>query len=557
MLNIIKANIFSSFLLHLIAYFSIGFYTISRSLLIIDFMLCTGLIGLSRLGIRMFFQYLKEIITVNEKVINRNKNILIIGAGSTGHVISSQLIQNSHSNIKILAFLDDDIEKIGRRLNGIDIIGKTDEIIDIKFQFDEIYICAPSANKEQMRKIVELCKKTEKPFKTLPSIAELIEGNISISQLREVSPVDLLGREEISLDKESIKNFISGKRVLVTGAGGSIGSELVRQCLNYEPALLIMIDISELNLFQIEQETSAIDSSILFKPILTDIKDEPSLNTVFKEFMPQVVFHAAAYKHVPIQENFPQEAIKTNIFGSMILAKASIKHCVEKFVLVSTDKAVRPTNVMGATKRIAEMICQSSNRENSSTEFMAVRFGNVLGSSGSVIPTFQSQIKSGGPLTITDPEMQRYFMSIPEASQLILQAGSLGRGGEVYILDMGEPVKILDLAEELIRLSGFEPGKDIKIKITGARPGEKKIEELSLESENLDSTKHEKILVLNDPSINDSKLKTTLENVRLLEIDLKRKTAEELKLKLSQILPEYNPNQSLKNSNFIEKKAEA
>ena len=401
-----------------------------------------------------------------------------------------------------------------------------------------------------MRRIIEECKKTKKPFKTLPSLSELAQGKISIQQFREVSLSDLLGRKEIKLDESSINNFLNGKRILVTGAGGSIGSELVRQCIQFEPAILIMIDISELNLFEIGREVSK-HKNTLFKPVLADIRDAIVIEQIFDEFKPQVVFHAAAYKHVPMQESFPWEAIKTNIFGTVNVSEISINHHVEKFVLVSTDKAVKPTNVMGATKRLAEMVTQKYNREQSITEFMAVRFGNVLGSSGSVIPIFQEQIKNGGPITITDPEMERYFMSIPEASQLILQAGSLGTAGEVYILDMGSPIKIIDIAYELIRLSGYEPDLDIPIKITGTRPGEKKIEELSLPTENLDSTKYEKIFVLNDKEMTNEKLTKIILEVENLKTKLNDHSANKMRSILSMILPEYDPEVTLNEPIYI------
>ena len=402
---------------------------------------------------------------------------------------------------------------------------------------------------KQMQDIIAECKKSGKPFKTVPSLSELVDTNVKISQLRDVSIVDLLGREEINLDKTSIDKLIRGKRIVITGAGGSIGSELVRQCMKFNPSVLVMIDNSELNLFEIEREVTSLEYPILFKPVLADIRDYDMIVQIFKEFEPQIVFHAAAYKHVPMQENFPWEAVKTNVFGTSNLSNISVNYNVEKFVLVSTDKAVRPANVMGATKRIAEMIIQNYNRINKNTDFMAVRFGNVLGSSGSVIPIFQEQIKNGGPITITDPAMERYFMSIPEASQLILQAGSLGLGGEVFILDMGEPIKIVDIANELIRLSGYEPELDISIKFTGARPGEKKVEELSLEREQSDKTKHEKIFVLNDPGITDEVLSKVYTRVRELKTDLQKKTPIEIRYKLSEILPEYNPES--KSNNII------
>ena len=555
--NILKANLISSSILIVLSLNFSGFSNLSKSLFLIDFMICAGFIGSSRLGIRMFFFYVNDIRTIDYSKIKLYNKILIIGAGYTGHAISGQLQQNPKKNIKIVGFLDDDITRTGDVLNGVQVYGPVETINKLKIEFNEIYICIPSASGDQIRKIVDHCKSTGKPFKTLPSISEMISGNISISQFREVSVIDLLGRDEIILDKNSIKNFILGKRVIVTGAGGSIGSELVRQCIIYEPSLLIMLDISELNLFQIEREVLDLDSSVLFKPILCDIKDLSSLENIFSEYKPQIVFHAAAYKHVPIQEYFPQEAIKTNIFGSINLIEQAIVNNVEKFVLVSTDKAVRPTNVMGATKRIAEMVCQNSNRKDCNTEFMAVRFGNVLGSSGSVIPIFKQQIKDGGPLTITDPLMERYFMSIPEASQLILQAGSLGRGGEVFILDMGKPVKILELAKDLIRLSGFEPDKDIAITIIGARPGEKKVEELSLESEKLDKTKHDKIFVLNDSTISRQNIKTIIENVLILKPKLNKMTANEIRMSLSNILPEYNPDLGKNNHDLARKKAKA
>ena len=358
------------------------------------------------------------------------------------------------------------------------------------------------------------------------------------------------------LDKELISGYINGKRILITGAGGSIGSELVRQCLKYEPALLVMLDNSEINLFDIEREVISMSTNVLVKPLLSNIRDINILNKVFTEYEPQVVFHAAAYKHVSMQEAFPWEAIHTNVLGTSHLVKASLEHNVEKFVLVSTDKAVKPVNVMGATKRIAELVCQGANSEYG-TRFMSVRFGNVLGSSGSVIPIFQEQIRAGGPVTITDPDMERYFMSVPEAAQLILQAGSIGDGGEVFVLDMGDPIKILDIANELIRLSGFEPELDIPISFIGARPGEKKIEELSLPTEQLDKTKHKKIFVLNDPNITSETLSNVILGIKDLEVGLSGRTANQVRSILSNILPEYKPDLSSNEPIYLRVKTEA
>ena len=556
MMNILKANILSTIMLTIFIIFSISFNNLSRSLILIDFIVCTGMVSISRLGIRMFFSHIKNILLVKNPN-SMKKNILLIGAGDTGQLILRQLLQKSDSSTSVVGFLDDDVNKIGQRLHGVPILSKIESISTLMIDFDEIYICVPSANREQMRFIVEQCKKTGKVFKTLPSLSEMIEGNISISQFREVSLLDLLGREEIKLDKSSINDFIKGKRVLVTGAGGSIGSELVRQCIKFEPSILVMMDISELNLFEIDREVIGEESNILFKPVLSDIRDYSVVDQVFNEFKPQVVFHAAAYKHVPMQEYFPWEAVKTNVFGTSNLSDISVKYDVEKFVLVSTDKAVKPVNVMGATKRLAEMVTQDFNRKNNETEFMAVRFGNVLGSSGSVIPIFQEQIKKGGPVTVTDPDMERYFMSIPEASQLILQAGSLGIGGEVFILDMGEPIKIIDIANELIRLSGYEPELDIPIEFTGTRPGEKKIEELSLPTEQLDKTKHDKIFVLNDPEIKIETLASIISGIKELENGLSGRTANQVRSILSTILPEYKPDLKSNEPVYLRVKAEA
>ena len=556
MFNIIKANLLATICLIVLTQYFIGFENISRSLFVIDLIFTTGIICVARLGIRMFFSHIKSFV-VSKSSKSIKKKILLIGAGDTGQTILRQTLQKYTGPIEVVGFLDDNPKKIGRELHGVPVIGSINSISNIIVSYDEIYICAPSASRDELRMIVEECKKTNKPFKTLPSISELIEGKVSLSQFRKVSLVDLLGRKEITLDKSSINKFIKGKRVLVTGAGGSIGSELVRQCIKFDPSVLVMMDISELNLFDIDREIMSDDSTILFKPVLSDIRDYSVVDQVFNEFKPQVVFHAAAYKHVPMQEYFPWEAVKTNVYGTSNVSDLSIKYDVDKFVLVSTDKAVRPVNVMGATKRLAEIIIQNYNNLNNHTDFMAVRFGNVLGSSGSVIPIFQEQIKKGGPITITDPEMERYFMSIPEASQLILQAGSLGLGGEVFILDMGAPIKIIDIANELIRLSGYEPELDIPIQFTGTRPGEKKIEELSLPNENLDKTKHDKIFVLNNIDINEKEVSEVILGIEKLKSGLSGKTANQVRLMLSSILPEYKPDSSPKEPVYLKSKAEA
>ena len=393
-----------------------------------------------------------------------------------------------------------------------------------------------------MRHIVELCKSSGKKFKTVPSLNEMINKDVSVDSIREVSYLDLLGREEVQLDVNSIEKFIKSKRIMITGAGGSIGSELVRQCLQYKPGSLIILDNSEANLFTIEQECLRMEKLTLVKAVLANIKDKKLMTNVFAEYRPQVVFHAAAYKHVPMQELSPWSAVATNVFGTLHLTQLSNQFNVEKFVLVSTDKAVHPVNIMGATKRLAEKIVQSSidGRENKPIN-LAVRFGNVLNSSGSVVPIFRDQINNGGPVTVTHPEMSRYFMSIPEAGQLILQASAMAQQpGEVFILDMGKPVKIKDMAYDLIRLSGFEPEIEIPVIYTGLRPGEKMYEELVTREEKVNKTVHPKILIMKNSAIKQpwDDLKVDIE--KLINIPLTF-NSNSIKQKLQQMMPEYEP----------------
>lgn len=554
MLNVIKANIFASVTYVTLIWFTVGFQGISRAVFLIDFMILTVLAGSSRVGVRMFFNHILQ--AIRPKYPSHSiKNVIIIGAGNTGQTILRQSLEEPDEKIKVVGILDDNPNKIGSRIHDVPVLGSISSLKDVHISYDEILICVPSANRKQMRDIIEICKESGKVFKSLPSISELVQGRVTISEFREVSLVDLLGREEVSLDKNSINKLINGKRVLITGAGGSIGSELVRQCLKYKPAIMVMLDLSEYNLFEMDREIIALESSILFKPVLCDIRDKDVLAQVFDEFEPQVVLHAAAYKHVPMQETFPWEAVKTNVLGTTNLTQIALQHMVEKFVLVSTDKAVKPVNVMGATKRLAELIVQSAN--TGSTEFMAVRFGNVLGSSGSVIPIFQEQIRNGGPVTVTDPDMQRYFMSVSEASQLILQAGALGEGGEVFVLDMGEPLRILDIANELIRLSGYEPELDIPINFIGPRPGEKKVEELVLDSEMLDHTRHDKIFVLKDHTITPKVLDFIKSGIYDLELGISQNSANQIRRKLSSILPEYDPDLGAGEPIYLNIKAQA
>ena len=513
-----------------------GFHDIPLSIFVIDFILTISFTSISRISIRLIYSHL---INPQPYRIELNNRVMIIGAGTTGEFICKEILNDSKHRMNPIGFLDDDKSIHGKSIHGVKIKGKISDLSEYISNYDEAIICCPNTAREDLYRIIEICKKAGKPFRTLPSVNDVLSGKLSINQLREVSIIDLLGRNEVEIDNSAINKYLKGKRVLITGAGGSIGSELVRQCLRFEPALLVMLDNSEYNLFNIERELLGKENNVLIKPLLSNIRDKDILSKVFSQYEPQVVFHAAAYKHIAIQEEFPWEAIKTNVNGTANLVKLSLEHNTEKFVLVSTDKAVKPINVMGATKRLAELICQGAN-SSYSTRFMAVRFGNVLGSSGSVIPIFQEQIKAGGPITITDPDMERYFMSVPEAAQLIIQAGSIGKGGEVFALDMGQPIKILDIANELIRLSGLEPDIDIPISFIGARPGEKQNEELVHDSETIQKTLHEKIFKIR-PTLNIDTVKSITKRIMGNELSGHEFNNNELRVTLANLVPEYTP----------------
>ena len=495
LINIVRSSFFGSLLALSLYALAFEFSKFPKSVLFIDFIISTTFLCLSRAAVRLYFSNAFVSSKKNFSFQLKRKNLVIIGAGSSSEKIIREVIDNPTMHYNIVGLYDDDHYKIGATIHGVPILGSIESLSEMTIPFDELVICIPTATNEQMRRIVAICKSTNKPYRTVPTLNELMDGKVSLSNVREVSMVDLLGRKEVQLDHSSISKYIYGKRVLVTGAGGSIGSELVRNCMTFDPDLLILFDQSEHNLFKIEKECENSDYPIAFQSILGDIRDKPLLHRLFSSFKPDVVFHAAAYKHVPMQEKHPWEAVLTNIQGTLNLIDSAEDYSVDRFVLVSTDKAVNPSNIMGATKHIAEKLIHTKSID-SNVNYMAVRFGNVIGSSGSVIPTFQDQIKKGGPITITDPNMQRYFMSISEAAQLILQAGALGSGGEIYVLDMGDPVNIKDIAYELIRLSGLEPEKDISIDYIGSRPGEKMYEELKSNSESMVETIHDKIFML-------------------------------------------------------------
>ncbi len=541
MLNVVKAVAISSLLVIVAVLVLYRFQGYPRSVFFIDWAITLILIGGFRLAIRLYFtrNAAGALFSGLSTGQQERKRLLIIGAGDTGEKVVREMLERSHTTQLLpIGFLDDDAGKHGRTIHGVSVLGTVEQIDRYEDSCDEILIAIPSASSDVMRRIVTTCEKIGKPFRTLPALSELIDGSVSLKTVRNVTMQDLLGRKEVKLSAEQITEYLRQKRVMITGAGGSIGSELVRQATRFYPAQIALVDMSEYNLFQIETECRRRFPYIDIEAFLVDIRDLTNIDRVFTHFRPQVVFHAAAYKHVPLQELNPWEAVLTNVGGTHNLIQVAQEHKVHRFVLVSTDKAVRPSNVMGATKRVAEKLVECANGTTNS-HYMAVRFGNVLGSSGSVIPTFQAQIDRGGPVTVTHPEVIRYFMSISEASQLILEAGAMGQGSEVFILEMGEPVRIVDLAQDLIRLNGYNPETEIGIEFVGLRPGEKLYEELITEGEGIVETGHEKILVLRGEHGDAQKLATQFED--LIAIARTYDTVL-IKQKLQEIVPEYTPS---------------
>ncbi|ANX00216.1 nucleoside-diphosphate sugar epimerase [Thermoclostridium stercorarium subsp. leptospartum DSM 9219] len=505
-----------------------------RSIFVIMGMLDILLIGGSRLTYRLY----RRIVLGRVIKLDDIKRVLIVGAGDAGAMIAKEMELHPEHKYRPVAFLDDDKFKQGKKINGIPVLGGIDDVVDIaeRKHIDEIIIAIPSAKPAVINRIYEQCAKTKCKVKILPSMSQLIDGTVMLKRVRDVNIEDLLGREPVVVDLEEIAGYLSGKVVLVTGGGGSIGSELCRQIASFEPKRLVMLDNYENSLHDVYIELTRKYPELDIMPVIANIREMDRMEEVFDTFRPNIVFHAAAHKHVPLMEANPEEAIKNNVFGTWNVAHCADKYNAERFVLISTDKAVNPTNVMGATKRIAEMIIQALDTK-SKTKFVAVRFGNVLGSNGSVIPLFKKQIEEGGPVTVTHPDVTRFFMTIPEAVQLVIQAGAMAEGGEIFILDMGEPVKILDLAKNLIRLSGFEPYVDIDIEITGLRPGEKLYEELLLNEEGLRATKHNKIYIAKPLHIDYELLKRELEILK--QKVYKSADANEIKEYVKVLVPTY------------------
>ena len=532
--HIIKGVVLSSVIIGLIIYPVMGLNTYPRSILIMDCIFLIMLMG----GTRMFTRLLRERNRIN---LFDKKGVFIYGAGDAGELLLRDMLKNPKYNYHPVGFLDDDERKKGLKIHSVPVLGSGKDLERLmkKYSPVEIIIAIPSAKPSQMRAIMNECKKFEITLKTLPSLKDVIYGQVSVNQIRDISVEDLLFREPVQVDIENLKDLVCGKRVLVTGAAGSIGSELCRQIMQHNPRQLILYDRNENGLYLIDRELSEKHSRDFFSVIIGDICDMNRLSLKFRKYSPQIIFHAAAYKHVPLMEDNVVESVKNNVVGTWNLVELSNQFNVESFVQISTDKAVNPTSIMGVSKRIAEIIVRHINMV-SKTKFMVVRFGNVLDSNGSVVPLFKDQILKGGPITVTHPDMQRYFMTIPEAVQLVLQAAYMGKGGEVFVLDMGEPIKIVDLAKNLITLSGLTPDKDIKIAFTGLRPGEKLYEELFEEDEKIKETPHRKIFKAISIVHNNDSAKF-FDQLIGLQISALGNDKMDLIEKMKQIVPTYNP----------------
>lgn len=533
LLAVIGANLTGS-----ICWFIFSFtfeVVLPRSIYILTALLLTFFVGGTRLALRVY-SYLTSKPKYIQKMHKLNK-VLVIGAGDAAAMLAREIERYHSGKRKIIGFIDDDKDKHGKTMLGIKVLGSRSEIEQIAADTaaNEIIIAMPSVKGKDIKEIIDICKKTNCKLTILPGVYEIIEGTVSVNQLRPVEVEDLLGRDPVKLDTTAVSAYLTEKVVLITGAGGSIGSEICRQIAKMKPQKILLLGKGENSIYEIAQELSIEYPQIKKVPIIADVRDRERIQGIMEYFRPQVVFHAAAHKHVPLMEYQPIEAVRNNVLGTKVVAEEAAAHDVETFVMISTDKAVNPTSVMGCTKRIAEMFVQTMNIA-SKTRFVAVRFGNVLGSRGSVIPLFKKQIAKGGPVTVTDPEMKRYFMTIPEASQLVLQAGAMAKGGEVFVLDMGEPVKIYDLARDLVTLSGMIPEVDIEIKFTGLRPGEKLFEELLSAEDGTEATPHKKIFTAKIRNIDKVELD------QQISILLEQADGDKVVDVLKQIVPTYNPN---------------
>ncbi len=511
-------------------------YWVPNAVFLLDWVLTIAVVSTARVGFRFYHEELRPLSAAAQH------RLLIIGAGDVGDTILRDIIRTSEDRYLVVGFLDESDAKQGGRIRGIEVLGKPGDIRRIceQHNVDEVLLADPAMSQREVRNLVETCQGMNLRFHTVPAVTDLIEGRVQISQIRPVDIEDLLGREPVKLDTEAIGRYIEGKVIMVTGAGGSIGSEMCRQIARFRPKRLLLVERMENALFEIDRSLGREFPELARKPLVADIADKCRIRQILQMERPTAIFHAAAHKHVPMMEWNPGEAVKNNVVGTRHLADAAAEAGVAKFVMISTDKAVNPTSVMGCTKRVAEMYVQQLGSHGAErTEFVTVRFGNVLGSSGSVVPIFKEQIARGGPVTVTHPEMTRYFMTIPEAAQLVLQAGAMGVGGEIFLLDMGEPVKIYDLAVDLITLSGLRPGVDIDIQISGMRPGEKLFEELSIDGEDASRTAHPKIGIIKK---RPEDFQRVCEGIERLAAMADSASADEIRAALRTVVPEYVPS---------------
>ncbi len=534
-INIAEACAIASMLSLIICVFAVKSFKYPPKVIVCALVFsCMGILSL-RLATRALYNLYKgSMISAGER-----KRLMIVGAGTSAAVLLRDLYSNENLKYNVVCFVDDNKSKLNATIGGVKILGDRYDIprLAVSQNIDEILIAIPSASPSERKKIIEICNETKCKVKILPSVDSMI-GDALHNTIRNVQIEDLLAREPIQLDNEGIEGYIKDKVILVTGGGGSIGSELCRQIMKYGPEKLVILDIYENNAYDVQMELNRMYPDNPPEVIIASVRDRDRLDNVFAKYRPYIVFHAAAHKHVPLMEVSPQEAIKNNVIGTLNVTECADKYGVKRFVMISTDKAVNPTNVMGATKRICEMIVQSAQK-TSKTEFVAVRFGNVLGSNGSVIPLFKRQIENGGPVTLTDKRITRFFMTIPEAAQLVLQSASYAKGGEIFVLDMGEPVKIYDLAKNLIRLSGYKPEDDIKIEVCGLRPGEKLYEELLMDEEGLTDTSHNKIFIGQPISVERNEL---MEQIRELDKASETNDNELIKSTIEKVVPTYKRN---------------
>ena len=534
--NILIATLLSSFVN--IALFEVTGNKLPRSCYIIYFLLLTMFVGGSRFSYRLIRLIKKDFPTKEKRELEK---VMIVGAGEAGEKIYREIYTSQNIYKEVLCFIDDDKTKIGRRIHDVLIYGGRHDIQKAcdKYKIDEILVAMPSIDQKEMAEILNICKDTKCKIKKLPGIYQMVNGDVHLSDFKEVEVQDLLGRDPIEVNLSEIMGYVTNQVVMVTGGGGSIGSELCRQIAAAKPKQLIIVDIYENNAYDIQLELKHDYPQLNLETMIASVRNTDKVNDLFKQYHPDIVYHAAAHKHVPLMEDSPNEAVKNNVFGTLNVARACDQYKTKRMILISTDKAVNPTNVMGATKRMCEMIVQTINKQ-SQTEFVAVRFGNVLGSNGSVIPLFKKQIKAGGPVTVTHPDIIRYFMTIPEAVSLVLQAGAYAKGGEIFILDMGKPVKIADMARNLIKLSGYEHDIDIKIEYTGLRPGEKLYEELLMKEEGLQDTPNKLIHIGKPIELDEDSLFDRLNHLK----DEAYKETNDIRTLIKEIVPTYQPKEN-------------